>query len=371
MFPETTPEPEGKVLMHINEQKIQLSPEVACILASHRSSVFCCRWSPVNDQLATASEDSTVILWNIKDGISTRHEVIGKPDIQSSDSGVSCIDWDVSGHYIAAGTLDAQVHIFSNTGSRIATLSDHNNNIFSVQFNPSGTLLVTAGADHKAIVWDTSTFSKLQSFDFHKDTILDVTWKDDKCFITASADHTIGVCTIGNTGFVVLTGHKAPVSVVSFNPSRTCLASASEDKTIKLWRSQNNNDSVVLNGHEKAVSALKWVPENDFILVSGALDGTIRLWDTIQYTCLYVIQAHQNEIFAISCSPNGKYIASGSNDATITVSSVTEGKKILMFTGNSEVYDVQWSKDGNYIAAAFDDSTVAIIPFQNYIGEEN
>ena len=371
MFPETPSEPERKVPTFMKEQKVQLSPEVACILASHRSSVFCCKWSPTSDQLATASEDSTVILWDVKDGISTHHEVMGKPDSQSYDYGISCLDWDVSGRYIAAGTLDALVHIYSNTGTHLTTLSDHSNKVFAIQFNPSGTLLVTAGADHKSIVWDVSTFSKLQSFDFHKDTILDVVWKDNTTFITASADNTIGICTIGNSGFVVLTGHEDSVTVVSYNPSHTCLASASEDKTVKLWRSQHSSDSVALCGHEGAVSALEWVPGSDFILVSGALDGTVRVWDTIQSTCLHVVAAHQKEIYAISCSPDGKYVASGSNDATVTVASVTEGKKILTFTGNSEVYDVRWNNSGKCLAATFDDSTVAIIPFAKYVGRDN
>lgn len=359
----------GKLLnAEFLEQPIQLTPDVACVLISHRSSVFCCKWSPNAEKLATAGEDSTIILWDFKDDISTHHEIIGKPETQTFDSGISCIDWDFTGRFIAAGTLDANIKIYSSSGFCITNLKFHSNNVFVVKFNPAATYLASAGADRKVVIWDVSTFSKIQDFEFHKDTIIDLTWKDDFTFVTASADHTIGICSIKNSNYIILNYRNGSVTSVAYNPSRTCLASGSEDSTICLWRN-NYQDSFILRGHTAAVSLVQWVPGNDYILVSSSLDGTIKIWDTIQNACIHTIQCHQKDIFAISCSPNGKYIVSGSNDSTIVVSSIYEGKKILTFTGNSDVYDVQFDRTGKYIAATFEDSTVVVIPFYKYIND--
>jgi transducin (beta)-like 1 len=364
-FAEQIPEPEEGTPPSTTSEPIQLSPAVAAVLASHRSVVYCCRWSPSGRELATASSDGTVIVWNMVDGVATNQVVIGvASDSPFSERDVTCIDWDKSGGLLASGSLDSSVKVSNKEGRNLAALTGHSHNVFVLKFNPAGELIVSGGADHLIFVWMVSNFQKLGRFDFHTDTVLDIAWKDVQTFATASADFNIGICSISGA-YSVLPGHKDHVNAIAYNFTGTILASGSSDCTVRLWR--DLNEVTILRGHESGVSSIEWLRGSDTTLVSGSMDGSLRVWDANQSGCLRVIKCHDEDIFSISVSPSLDCIASGSKDLTVVITRIEDGSRIAAFSGNSEVYDVRWDPSGRYIAATFEDSTVAVIPIHQYL----
>jgi WD40 repeat protein len=79
---------------------------------------------------------------------------------------------------------------------------------------------------------------------------------------------------------VVLRGHKGPVIAVAISPDSHWLATASRDRTARLWdltAKDPSADSAVLRGHDNTVLAVAISPDNHW-LVTGSGDGTARLW---------------------------------------------------------------------------------------------
>ena len=364
-FPEPAPAAEEVPAPSAPPKAVQLSPTVVTVLAAHRLMIYSCRFSPSGNILATASDDGTVILWLMPDGAVTGHLVLGEPtDVQGSTCAVSCLDWSPDGRLLAAGSLDTHVRVYNQTGRMEADITGHSHYVFVVKFNKNGTKLVTAGADKTVLVWSVPGFVRTQALTFHTDTVLDISWRDNECFATASADSTIGICHVSGT-LVQKNAGTGDVHVVRFNGDGSILASGGNDGVIRLWKN-DYNDVVELSGHANYVSALEWLPTNDS-LISGSVDGTLRVWDAVHNCCLRVIEQHECDIYAITMSPNGEYVASGSKDQKVVVSKVSTGEQVASFIGNSGVYDVNYDPQGRFIAAGFEDATVAVIPVNPYL----
>lgn len=73
-------------------------------------------------------------------------------------------------------------------------------------------------------------------------------------------------------------GHKGAIYSVSFSPDGKLLASAGEDRRIKIWDLAASKVLKDLRGHTDTVHSLTWTADSS-LLASGGLDGSVRLWD--------------------------------------------------------------------------------------------
>jgi WD40 repeat protein len=82
-----------------------------------------------------------------------------------------------------------------------------------------------------------------------------------------------------------LHGHTNAVNVLAFSPDGLILASASNDRTARVWESSTGRLIATLHGHPSWVWSLAFSPDGE-VLASGGYDGTIKLWDARRGVCL-------------------------------------------------------------------------------------
>lgn len=186
------------------------------------------------------------------------------------------------------------------------TLRGHANWIRSVAFSPDGRLLASGGEDGHVYVWEVTDPATAH---------LLVPLK-----LNPEADHPDRVPSV--------------IRSVAFSPDGMTLASASEDRLIRLWDVatlvHERPYYAELRGHAARIRAIAFSPDGRR-LVSGSDDRTVRIWDVTRseptsQQCLKTMLGHSNWMWSVAFSPRNMTVASGSEDQTVRVWDVESGK---------------------------------------------
>jgi WD40 repeat protein/tRNA A-37 threonylcarbamoyl transferase component Bud32 len=112
--------------------------------------------------------------------------------------------------------------------------------------------------------------------------------------------------------------------------------------------------------HYSRVQGLAWSPEGKRI-ASASDDRTVQVWEAADGGNVYTYRGHSDHVYAVAWSPEGTRIVSGSRDATVQVWEAGSGTNLLTYRGHaSEVWTLAWSPEGTRIASGSGDKKVQV-----------
>ena len=166
--------------------------------------------------------------------------------------------------------------------------------------------------------WDVATNS-VETLLGHEQGVNDIAWSNDGQYLaSASDDKTLRLYDVTTGSAVVeFQGHTNFVFCLAFNPQSNLICSGSFDEHVKLWDVRSGDCVSTLPAHSDPVTGVDFNRDGSCI-VSGSHDGLIRIWDTATSECLKTIYAEGNPAVSfVKFAPNGKYILAGTLDSAL------------------------------------------------------
>ncbi|NEP13436.1 MAG: hypothetical protein F6K14_25165 [Symploca sp. SIO2C1] len=382
--------PDGKTIVSASADKtIKLWSNKGTLfntLEGHRDRVWEVAISPDGKTIASGSWDKTIKLWKTESSFLTT--LSGHTDV------VIGVDLSPDAKTIASASDDKTVRLWNQKGTLLKTIKGHKAEVYGVSFSPDGKTIASSSKNKTIKLWNFEG-EELKTFRGHTDEVWGVSFSPDgKTIVSGSGDKTVRLWNIGGSlgGVsekkvgetskktrrhgdtetrrieiptqisltplrVTLKKHREKVWAVSISPDSQMIASASEDKTVKLW-SKEGTLLKTLEGHRDAVNDVAIDSANNLI-VSASSDGTAKLWSS-EGNLLHTLQDHQQAVKGVSISPDGEMIATASADKTVKIWG-RDGKLLKTLSGhNGGVWGVSFSHDGQILASASEDKTVIL-----------
>ena len=326
-------------------------------IPAHKDAAVCVTFHPDGRHLASASADRTVKVWDLATG---RMVFSGPCDaVRKFGTAYTVAFSPPDGRYLAAGS-DQAVRVWDwASGQLLHTFLGHENHSIPVAFSRDGRRLVTGGAFRQGQrIWDVEAGGPpLRTFTAHGHPVSALAFSpDDGRLASASFDKSVKVWDTATGELLRTCLHTGNVLCAAFSPDGRLLASAGEGKTVHVWDAVTGREILGLRGHADQCGCVAFSPDG-LRLLSASIDGTICFWDATplrgdegQETLIFA--RHSEELRSLAFAPDGPTIASAGY-TRVKVWDAQSGREDIEFNAHTTiVFCLAWSPDSRRIATA-------------------
>ena len=280
----------------------------------HESELVFVSFSPDDRYVLTASNDTTLRLWEAQTGEEI-HQFTGHSEL------VTVAAFSPDGKQVLSGSADRTVRLWdTETGQELYRFPEYDSPVWAVAFAPNGQQVFISDESSVGSLWDLETNEIVQTFQGHTDAIL---WGE------FSAD-----------GQTLITG--------------------SIDRTARLWDVQTGQELRQYTGHAGSVSKARFSPDGRYLL-TASFDNTARLWDLATGESLHTLIGHTNMILGADFSPNGQIVATGGEDHVVRFWSIATGEELRRLSGHiGGVASIDFTSDGQSLLTGSVDHTARL-----------
>src|SRR6185312_11078718 len=179
--------------------------------------------------------------------------------------------------FACQGLAALLIAVSTGTTAAFAQLRGHGGAVRALAISADGQSAISGSFDSTAIRWSLTSNAAEQVLRFHADAVNAVVLLGEGRAATAGADGRIAIWTFGKAEpDAVFEGHTAPIVALAASPDGATLASASWDRTVRLWPLAGGAPRV-LDEHTQNVNGVAFTADGR-ALVSVSYDLSVRIW---------------------------------------------------------------------------------------------
>eukprot|EP00752_Nemacystus_decipiens_P007443 g6652.t2 len=293
------------------------------LLDGHTDTVLALDVAPDGRHLCTSSKDRTCLLWNVELGVPVVRWSGHADSVGAVAASLKPGPWNSSGSptggaaaaFVVSGAADRTLQRWDIPSRALATLEEAARDSREAAAAAAAAAVaagVDDGGDGKAKgrgaggggLWTPPApllETARRSVRAHEQDVNCVAVSpNDAIVASASQDRTIKLWKAADLELIgVLKGHKRGVWKVEFSPVDRCLASCSGDRTVKLWSITDLSCLRTFQGHTASVLSVAFVSAGAQ-LVSGGADGLVKVWTVRSDECEATLDAHTDKIWALT-----------------------------------------------------------------------
>ncbi|XP_044057207.1 coatomer subunit beta'-like [Siniperca chuatsi] len=273
---------------------------------------------PTEPWMLVSLYSGTVVVWNHESQMMVK-------TFELCDLPVRVAKFVARKHWIVAGADDMLIRVFNyNTLERVHMFEAHSDYIRCIAVHPTHPYILTSSDDMLIKLWDWDRkWSCSQVFEGHTHYVMEIVInpKDNNQFASASLDRTIKVWQLGSkTPNFTLEGHEKGVNCIDYycGGDKPYLISGADDHLVKIWDYQNKTCVQTLEGHAQNVTCVRFHPELPIIL-TGSEDGTVRVWHSNTYRLESTLNYGMERVWCICGQPGSNSVAFGYDEGSIII----------------------------------------------------
>lgn len=336
------------------------------VCSAHRSWVLAVAWSPDGLKVASGCKNGELNIWSPKTG-----QRLNKNPLMGHTKWITCLAWEPINCRsdclrFASSSKDATIRIWDTALLKCQiVLSGHSMSVTCIKWSANG-LIYSASQDRTVKVWRGNDGTLCRSLDGHAHWINTLALSCDYIVKTGPFDP------------AKIRKRKSPIDIENANRNELAemaqkrydearngtedvLVSGSDDFTMFLWHPESKKTPVArLTGHQQLINDVKFSPDMRY-LASASFDKSIRLWDGRNGKFIATLRAHVQRVYQLAWSADSRLLASASADSTCKVWSVANRKLLCDLPGHAdEVYVVDWSANGELVVSGGKDRILKI-----------
>jgi WD40 repeat protein len=337
---------------------------LACPPLMHSNRVTSAMFSRDGRRVVTSAADNTAWVWDANTG-----QPVTGPFTHYAE--INTAEFSPNGDFVVTASDDKTARVWdAETGRPITDPIPHAARIELARFSPDGRTFVTLCDDRSARLWDARTGGSILKPLRHGEGAPEwrffstMDFSPDGALLATAVRATNGQTRVWSyrTGELVhQLEHSGPgISYVRFSPDGRHLATASYDKTARVWNLSSRPPQSMSLVHQASVRSIEFSPEGQRV-VTTSNDRTAQVWDVESGKPIGPPLRHSDYVRSAVFSPEGLRVVTASGDRTVRVWDAETGESLSEAMVTDEpAFDASFHPDGQRILTAANGRTVLI-----------
>ncbi|KAM3877689.1 U3 small nucleolar RNA-interacting protein 2 [Diretmus argenteus] len=278
--------------------------------------------------------------------------------IFSAAKDCSIIKWDVETgktlHRIAGGRKGTEDRHVGHTA-----------HVLCMAISSDGKYLATGDMNKLIMIWEAETCTHLYKFTGHRGPVSGLSFrKGTHDLYSASHDRSVKVWNVDENAYVeTLFGHQDSITGLDSLSRERCVSAGGRDRTVRVWKIAEESQ-LVFHGHEGSIDCIQLI--NEEFMITGADDGSVSLWNVNKKKPLSTVkQAHgchgdvgveqPHWVASVAALQNSDTVASGSHNSKVQLWQCGQGfrrlEPLFSVPVTGFVNSLKFSSSGQFLVA--------------------